>query len=112
MRKITTEEKLEYARLYRQSRSQGVMTKDFCEEHRISSSMLSRYLRLAQQDPGGSPQAAQPFVRVPVPGGQRPVGEGSAVAVELNGVSIKLDAGYSARQLEQVLVLLGVARAV
>lgn len=55
MRKITTEEKLEYARLYRQSRSQGVMTKDFCEEHRISSSMLSRYLRLSEQDSDESP---------------------------------------------------------
>jgi len=50
MRKITKQEKLEYARLYRQSRSQGVMTKDFCEEHRISSSMLFRYMKLAEQD--------------------------------------------------------------
>lgn len=112
MRKITKEEKLDYARLYRQARSQGVMAKDFCEEHRLSSSMLSRYLKLAEQNTGGSPQADQPFVRVPVTGGQRHMGVGSAVAVELKGVSIKLDAGYSARQLEHLLALVGVSHVV
>jgi hypothetical protein len=114
MRKISKEEKLDYARRFRQARSQGVMTKDFCDENRLSSSMLSRYLKLADQDGCGSSQANQPFVRVPVPvsGGHRPVGEGSAVAVELKGVSIKLGPGYSARQLEHILALVGVSHAV
>ena len=112
MRKISKEEKLDYARRYHQARMQGVKVKDFCEENRLSTSMLSRYLKLADQKTGVPPRADQPFIRVPVAGGQRHVGEGSAVVVELKGVSIKLGEGYSARQLEEVLVLLGVVHAV
>ncbi len=112
MRKITKEEKLDYARRYQEARLNGVSISTFCEENEICSSMLSRYRKELVDQKDTSPKITQPFVRVPVSDGHRPVGEGSAVAVELKGVSIKLGPGYSARQLEHILALVGVSHAV